>query len=242
MKNYPAYFKDYLKKIRRPYITYFLRNGLKYKVRVNTTDRNVLNEIWIYKSYNPKGFEIKKEDIVFDIGGHIGIFTIFAAKHARNGKVYVFEPMPENYKLLRDNVEINKASNVFAYNKALSNKNGKQAFYISEGDNKGNNSFYQIYKNSKKIEVELISISDFIRKNKIKNIDFLKVDCEGGEYDIFMRSPTSILKKIRKISMEYHNINEKMNGGILKDFLEKCGFKIKIIPQGKKKGILYAVR
>src|SRR3989338_5217622 len=87
LKNYPTYLKDYFGKIKNRYVFYKLRNGLTYKLRGGSTDRFILNEVWIYKSYNPRGFEIKPKDIVVDIGAHAGIFTILASYYTKNGKV-----------------------------------------------------------------------------------------------------------------------------------------------------------
>ncbi|HLD38201.1 MAG TPA: methyltransferase FkbM, partial [Candidatus Nanoarchaeia archaeon] len=87
LKNYPLYLRDYFGKIKNRYVFYKLRNGLTYKLRGGSTDRFILNEVWIYKSYNPRGFEIKPKDIVVDIGAHAGIFTILASYYTKNGKV-----------------------------------------------------------------------------------------------------------------------------------------------------------
>ncbi len=241
IKNFPLYFANYFKLVNKKYIIYKLRNGIKYKTRSGTTDRGIINEIFIYKEYNPRGFEIKKDDVVIDIGGHIGIFTILASKLAENGKIYVFEPMPENFNLLLENIRINNRSNVVAFKKAVASKNEKKDLFLSEGENKGGNSFYKKNENSRKIEVETLAFQDFIKKNKIKKIDFLKMDCEGGEYDILFKCPKETLKKISKISMEYHNLSNKNNGERLKAFLEKSGF-IVIKKELRKRGMIYAKR
>jgi len=239
LKNPLLYFKDYFKLIKTPYLLYRLKNGVEYKVRGKTTDRNVINEIWIHNSYTPERFKINQNDLVIDVGAHIGVFSIFASKKANNGKIYAFEPSPENYSLLKENIELNKSHNITLIPKALSDKTGIKDFFISEDDNKGNSSFYSKPKSSEKISVNTTSFSDFIKKHKIKEIDFMKIDCEGGEYDIFFNSPKSIIKKIKKISMEYHNINKKKNGLKLKYFLENLGFDIIMKTEGRK-GMIYA--
>ncbi|MDP2673193.1 MAG: FkbM family methyltransferase [Nanoarchaeota archaeon] len=237
IKNYPLYLRDYFGKIKNKYIVYKLRNGLKYKIRGGSTDRFIINEVWIHKSYNPKGFEINKNDIVIDIGAHAGIFTILASYYAKNGKVYAFEPMKENYELLKENIKLNYAKNIEAINKAVSNKSGKLKFYVSQTKNKGQNSFYKLSDTQKQISVEKISFKNFIKK--IPKINFLKIDCEGAEYEILFSLSKKELEKIKKISMEFHNYG-KYNGEDLARFLQKNDFKVKLIQDGKMFGRIYA--
>lgn len=177
IRNFPTYLFDYFGLLKRKYILYKLRNGLKYKVRAGSTDRFILNEIWIHKSYTPKGFEIKKDDIVVDIGAHMEIFTIMASYFAKNGYVYAFEPSKENFLLLKQNILLNSANNIEAINKAVSDKSGKLKFYISQSKNKGQNSLFKLDGNQKEEIVEKISFKSFIKK--VPRIDFLKMDCEA---------------------------------------------------------------
>ncbi len=238
IKNYPLYLKDYFGKIKGKYVFYKLRNGLTYKLRGGSTDRFILNEVWIHKSYNPKRFKINPKNIVVDIGAHAGIFTILASYYAKNGQVYAFEPFKENYNLLLENIKLNKASNVQAINKAVSDKSGKLKFYVSQTKNKGQNSMYKLGEGQKEISVEKISFKDFIRK--IPKIDFLKIDCEGAEYEILFSLNKNELEKIKKISMEFHNYG-KYTGEDLAKFLQKNEFKVKLIKDGKMFGRIYSV-
>lgn len=238
IKNYPLYLKDYFGKINGRYVFYKLRNGLTYKLRGGSTDRFILNEVWIHKSYNPKGFEIKLDDIVVDIGAHAGIFTILASYYAKKGKVYSFEPMKENFELLKENIRLNSANNVQAINKAVSDKNGKLKFYVSQTKNKGQNSIFKLGESQKEIRIEKISFKDFLKA--IPKIDFLKIDCEGAEYEILFSLSKEELKKIKKISMEFHNYG-KYIGDDLAKFLHNNGFRIKLIKDGKMFGRIYAL-
>ena len=238
IKNYPLYLKDYFGKIKGKYIFYKLRNGLKYKLRGGSTDRFILNEVWLHKSYNPLGFEIKSNDTVIDIGAHAGIFTILASYYAKNGKVYAFEPMKENYELLKENLKLNKMSNVEAINKAVSNKSGKIKFYVSQTKNKGHNSLFKLDETQKEEVVDKISFKEFLRK--IPKIDFFKIDCEGAEYGILFSLSKNELQKIKKISMEVHNYR-KYSGKDMARFLQKNNFKVKLIQDGKMFGRIYAI-
>lgn len=238
IKNYSVYLKDYFGKTKNKYILYKLRNGLKYKLRGGSTDRFIINEVWLHKSYNPKGFEIRPNDIVVDIGAHAGIFTILASYFAKQGQVYAFEPFKENYNLVLENINLNKAKNVKVFNKAVSDSSGKLKFYVSTSKNKGQNSIHKLGESQKEISVDKISFKDFLRT--IPKIDFLKIDCEGAEYGILFSLSRKELQKIKKISMEFHNYG-KDTGEDLARFLHKNNFKIRLIKDGKMFGRIYAM-
>jgi len=77
--------------------------------------------------------EIKKGDVVFDIGANIGYFTlIFAKLVGENGKVFAFEPSPDVFAILQKNVEINGYKNIVLSQKAVSSKTEKIKLYLCE--------------------------------------------------------------------------------------------------------------
>ncbi|HGJ67496.1 TPA: FkbM family methyltransferase, partial [bacterium] len=80
---------------------------------------------------------------------------------------------------------------------------------------------------SREISVKTTSIEEFMKKYSLDRIDLLKIDCEGSEYKILFKCPKEIIKKISKITMEYHPIDKSRNAKTLKKFLEKNGFKVR---------------
>ncbi len=246
-ENWPVYLADYFKLIRKNYLVYKLKNGVRYKIRPNTFDRVAITETWIFCDYTPKGFEIKENDVVVDVGAQIGAFSIFAAKS--NARVYAFEPVPENYRLLKENIALNSAKNIMPMDKAVLSRKQTIKIILSPGHTGGHSQFLSSFNDSylskgkeEYVEAESVSLLDFVAKNKIRTIDFLKMDCEGAEYDILFNCPDSVLDKIKKISMEYHFLDEKRNSSTLKSFLEKKGFEVTAIPSSPKVGMLYALK
>ncbi|MCX6723780.1 MAG: FkbM family methyltransferase [Candidatus Staskawiczbacteria bacterium] len=240
-ENFFTYFADHFGLVKNKYIIYRLRGGAKYKVRSGSKDRGIIDEIYTHRCYTPQGFEIKEEDTVVDIGAHIGVFSIFAARLAKNGKIFSFEPTPENFMMLRENIEINKIKNVFPINKAVLDTTGQATIFLDE-NNHGVHSFFNFGGRSqlKKIMVDTISLDDFVRGNNIFRIDFLKMDCEGSEYKILFNCSKKTLGIIKKISMEYHDSDENDNVRSLVEFLENNGFKVMIKPGNYS--LLYAGR
>ena len=107
-KNWYIFVLDYLNCPRGGYTTtYLLRNGVKLRAINGAVDSAILSGIWTQKVYNPPGFEIKENETVVDIGANKGYFSIFAATSANGVKVYSYEPFLENFKYLKENIELN---------------------------------------------------------------------------------------------------------------------------------------
>ena len=66
--------------------------------------RATLHEIWDDKLYFQEGVSISPDDIVFDVGANIGVFTLFAAKQA--AQVYAYEPIPQTFEVLQHNIHL----------------------------------------------------------------------------------------------------------------------------------------
>lgn len=239
LRNWPIYLADYFGISRRPTIVYKLKNGVVCAVRSKTNDRVIFNQMWLEWAYVPPGFEIKNHDIVVDIGAHIGLFSIFAATQAKYGRVYAFEPAPDNFEMLRRNINLNKISNVIPANQAVSGKSGQREFILYKESTAAHSFVFGETKERDIIQVQTVSLDELVRKNKIKTIDFLKMDCEGAEYEILFNASPKTLAMIKKIGMEYHE-NEHRNVNELRTFLEKNEFRVSIKSHGDN--MLYAIR
>ena len=82
-----------------------MRSGIKIMLRVNSTDLMAFTHVWLLKEYERPGFEIKNNDIIIDIGGHIGLFALYSSQFCKSGKIYCFEPIKENFDMLKSNIE-----------------------------------------------------------------------------------------------------------------------------------------
>ena len=202
-----------------------MKNKLKCIIR-DKSDSIAFYENFFLNTNNPtKIFEIGVEDIVIDVGAHIGTFTLNAANKAKKGKIIALEPSKETYKILKKNIEINNFKNIISQNIGIWKKTDEIPLYIDENESIGNN----IFQKTKKIEkINVISILDCIERYHLEKIDFLKMDCEGAEFEIILGMSDSTLKKIKKISMEVHGGIEKFGIDDLKTKLEKNDFLVTI--------------
>lgn len=173
----------------------------KILLRTGTLDKFVAWEVWKHKAYGD--IDINRGDTVVDIGGHIGTFTLFVASKSKTANIFVFEPLPENFKMIKRNLLLNGIKNVKLFQLAVGSRVGRQILHI-DSENNGANSFYES-DSDKIIQVNTTTLKEIFLVNKIKEINLLKIDAEGAEYDIILNCNNQDLKRIRKIVLEYHD-------------------------------------
>jgi FkbM family methyltransferase len=149
------------------------------------------NEIFNERIYE-KVLPVEDNDVVFDAGSSIGIFG-YSILHKNPSRIYCVEPSLEEIETSKINIP--KEIGVFL-NHGISNVDGnielKDVY-----ENGGQRSSNKIFKVSK--------FSSIIKEHNIDRIDFLKTDCEGGEYDIFNIENLIWLKQnMRKAVGEWH--------------------------------------
>lgn len=124
---------------------------------------------------------IGKGSTYIDIGSNKGYHALEAASIVGSeGDVYAFEPNPDNFSDLRDNIEINGFENVHTYRKAVSDQNGISSFVF------GGKSGYGSLSQDGDIDVETITLDMFLSSEDISpvNVDCIKIDVEGGEASV----------------------------------------------------------
>jgi FkbM family methyltransferase len=134
---------------------------------------------------------IKEGDTVIDIGANIGYYTLLFAKWVGpTGKVYAFEPEPTNFQLLEKNVKANNYKNITIFQKAVSDKNDKLSFYISD-ESSAANQLFKPQKFSQIIDVDSVKLDECLPIDE--KIDFIKLDIQGAE-GTAIKGMNSILK------------------------------------------------
>lgn len=236
-KNWIKYPLAYYNLISDDYIIFATLSGKNIKIRKHSTDLMALTHVWLIEEYKKENFEIKSNDIVIDIGAHIGLFTIYASQFCEKGKIFSFEPVEENYRLLEENVITNNLEQVKIFNLAVSNSTEPIKLFINNDES--GHSMYS--KSSNSLLVNSISLQRIFDDNQIEYCNFLKLDCEGAEYEIIKNLPSKYFEKINKMVIEYHMADthpELLTE--LKEILSKQNFKLETKLLFSDIGFLYA--
>ena len=142
-------------------------------------------------------YDLNENSLVFDVGGYKGqgasdLFSMYLPT------IYIFEPRIEYAQEIEKRFKKNNKIKVFDF--GLSNKNCDDYLYFN---NDGSTLFL---KNGQTEKVKLESISDFIKNNNIKKIDLLKLNIEGGEYEVLDDLINSgLLNMITNLQIQFHN-------------------------------------
>lgn len=213
-RNWPRIFltifgPNFLKKRR-----FCLRNGVQFDLD-SSKDWPTILEIWLNKAYNRFGLEFNDNTIVVDIGANVGVFSVFAVFQSNNIKVYSYEPFPGNFMLLKNNIKLNNLKNIEPFQLAVAANNKKRKLFLDE-TSIGHS---LVETQGKFIEVNCVTLPEILAQ--INKCDFLKMDCEGAEYEIILNTPVTYLKKINQISMELHRQPKYTKGKDISDVIDK---------------------
>lgn len=168
------------------------------KIGRNAWFRNTVSkEIFVDNVYQ-KFFEVEPGDVVLDVGASVGPFS-WSIADKKPSQLYCLEPEPELYQTLQKNLAATGVPFV-ALNQALGARDGINYLAGLYDETKT-----AITDGTDGVMLDTIKLSTLIRKHNISQIDFLKTDCEGGEYDIFNDDNFEwILKNVKKIAGEFH--------------------------------------
>lgn len=205
-------------------------------VRNNTMDEGIVGEVWS-GLYFDHGIKVKEGDTVLDIGGHIGSFSVMCGN--MGAKVYTFEPVTDNWIIASANVMASDSPrNIIVYCRAMTN-DGRGIAVSGTGSIDGieNTGSAYIYDSDNIKDLEPSeSIHNFLEEHE--NIDVMKLDCEGAEYEILFDLSDKELSKIKSITMEWHG----KRGEELARHLASKGYSVKFTTNAPEIGCLYANR
>lgn len=185
-------------------------NGNPIHYRSGSSDTNLVYDILIKQGHKAEYWipEAVQPEVILDIGANIGLTAVYFAMRYPNARIYSFEPVEENYKLLQKNTQA--FENVTTLNYALGDTDGTLTFYASDDTkNFGGGSLHEIGVDTGR--QQLISVketSSALKELGIHKADLIKIDTEGAEYEIFRSMDPAIYKDAQWIIGELHGVND----------------------------------
>lgn len=211
-----------------------------HKIFIDSKDTGIAPFLLMGKPFAPDEIallkKILKPGMVFvDIGANIGYFSLIASKLiGETGKVFSFEPDPDNFFLLEKNIKANNYKNIIAVKKAVADKIGKAKLYLDKENLCGHSLVSK--EGNKFVETETITLDEFFRNNK--KIDVIKIDVEGFE-PVALEGMKEIIKSndnLILITEFYPNALKRAGYSPekYKDDLINLGFNLTEFGEGKK--------
>ncbi len=130
------------------------------------------------------------------------------------------------------------------YHLAVSNKN--EDILLNTSNLEGFTTVTSVFKKSQDVKsfpVKAVKFDTFLEENEINHIDFIKLDCEGAEYEILYDLPKLKFKIIKSLCIETHKgENDDQNLIYLNNYLKNVGYKTQILDEGNYSGYIWAWR
>ena len=203
-----------------------LHNGLSFGI-FSLMDLWVLKETILDRQYEWVSLPLKDGWTIIDIGAALGDYSVWAADQTPHGRLIAVEPYPPSVTLLRANLQANHIKNVDVFAGAVASRSGITRLAVDEG-RVVQNSTANSAVSDRAISVETISLDELLTRFGIEHCDYLKMDCEGGEYEILFTAAAKTLKRFDRICMEVHDGMTEHNRDEMAAFLERAGYTVRV--------------
>lgn len=205
--------------------------------------RFLRSEIFKQNRYHRPGFELKPDDVVIDIGANMGLFAAWAAPQVPEGRIIAIEPT-DSIQCLELNVGEHDWRNVEILRLAVGDSEKDLELWHYPGFNIISHStrvkpsfvthalinliFFNYREKPYKMSVKCQPFDRVMDRLDVAKVDYLKIDCEGSEYDIFQSLAPRQWKRIQKIVLEFHEYRADHRHELLVEKLKEQGFQVSV--------------
>lgn len=188
-------------------------------------------------NYLLEHLKLEPGDVVFDIGGNIGWFSLILNKIAAGAAVdiFSFEPDPTNFGLLEENIRLNHAKSITPVQAAVAQESGTMTLHLFGKSNRGRHSLLAIHE-GETIEIDTVTLDGFWQERGLgeRVPRFIKMDIEGFEL-MALQGATGVLQRCPMVMLEYSPTYMRAAGlkpADLIDLMTRLGFSPNMLRDG----------
>jgi FkbM family methyltransferase len=147
--------------------------------------------------------------VMYDVGANLGFFSMVAARLVGpEGRVYAFEPAPENAEAIGRNAELNLLENIVVIPRAVSSRAGAARLQIVDDQSWSRLEEYGEHPDTERVlEVETVAIDDLVGAGELPPPTLVKIDTEGAELDVLEGMRSTFDRHRPVIVCELHDTN-----------------------------------
>lgn len=207
-------------------------NGKRFTIYLrDDADKSVVAEIFKWREYRCAEATIQAAtSSIVDVGAHSGLFTLYA--HALNPTIQIIsiEPETDNQKFFKRHIAENNILNVTLIPGALAVESGQRQLVVTTDSH---NHFLAPIPSAALSQptqpVTAYSFADLCTNYKLTQISLLKMDIEGGEYEILKSWTTQDFSRVNTLVLEYHD-SATHTHATLEKILREHGFSVQKFP------------
>lgn len=197
----------------------FTTKPLPVRFGVSAALYQVFKEIFMADVYEIDALVkmLPAEPVVIDVGANAGFFDVQLLSKINRATIYAYEPMPANVKTFQRTLEQNPrlGQSVRLFQMAVTGLPLDQLDLFAEAEENSQvvaSRFAGFNENNtRRLTVSCTTLTDIIETNDLRSIDLLKLDCEGSEYDIIYHTAPELLRRIGRMVIEVHDMDEGRN-------------------------------
>lgn len=200
-------------------------------------------EIFWKKFYDRPQFRGQDGFNVVDIGANMGLFALWMSPQIGSGRIVCVEPSSA-VNTLRENVRRNDLTNVHTICSAVGAAGSTlELLEYPEFNGVNHNAeftpapwgmfFIRLLHRRKTLPPVRTShptrdLASILDEASFDHVDLLKIDCEGGEYDILDAASDEVLARVDRLCMEFHELHHSHDHRLLVTRLQRCGFDVSV--------------
>lgn len=167
-------------------------------------------EIFVKEEYGFAKEQIKTARLIFDIGGHIGLFSQWCLKLNPQVQICFFEPFAQHLEMAKQRLQdFSGQVEIFPY--AVGEREGSQTllFYPQKSMQSGK---FRSFLNpaGEEMQIEVKNLNAYLENPAISSVDVLKVDIEGMEFEVLQNLSDLSRSKVKCLICEVHLLNPEL--------------------------------